>query len=732
MVELIITEKPKAAQKIAAALAEGKPIKETNKGVSFYKITRGKKDILVGCAVGHLYGLVEKEKKGWKYPVFDVEWKPIHETNKSAAFSKKYLTALKKLSKEADEFTLATDYDIEGETIGLNILRYACKQKDAKRMKFSTLTKPDVIKAYEDVSPTLDWGQAKAGETRHEMDWYWGINLSRALTSSIKSAGMFKILSIGRVQGPALKIIVDKEKDIKAFKPDPFWQIELNGKTKEGTIDAWHEKDKFWEKKEADAVLKKVKGKDGVASDVKLGEIKQSPPVPFDLTTLQTEAYRSLRVAPKRTLEIAQELYTSGFISYPRTSSQQLPPAIGYKKILEQLSKQKNYKELCEKLMKKDLKPNNGKKTDPAHPAIYPTGISPKNLEEKSEKVYDLVVRRFMATFAEPALRETMTVKIDVNKEIFVSKGIRTKEKGWHVFYGPHVNLKEEEFPKITKGEDVKVKKIKLHAKETQPPPRYTPASIIRELEKKNLGTKATRSEIIDTLYKRGYVDGRSVEATNLGIHMVETLEKNCSKVLDEELTRHFEMEMEEIQEKKKEGKDVLKEARTVLKGILTDFKKKEKDIGDGLFEATKESHEKANTIGPCPNCKEGTLMMRKGKFGRFIACNKYPDCKTTFNIPNTGLAKPSEDLCEECKHPLILMIRKNKKPQSVCINADCPSKTLETDKENTPCPRCGTGKLVIRKSVYGHFLACGAFPKCMYIDRSKKKEEEPIIKKSK
>ena len=240
MYELIITEKPNAASKIAEALAEGKPIKENMEGVPYYKVTRGKRDIVVACAVGHLYGLEEKEKKGWTFPVFDIEWKPAADISKKSGFSKKYLNVIKKLAKEADEFTVATDYDQEGSVIGKNIITLACKKKDANRMKFSTLTKPDLIEAYENKSKHLDWPQATAGETRHYLDFYNGINYSRALTSSIKAAGSFKLMSTGRVQGPALKIIVDREKEIKAFKPVPFWQIELNGSVNDGGLSAWH------------------------------------------------------------------------------------------------------------------------------------------------------------------------------------------------------------------------------------------------------------------------------------------------------------------------------------------------------------------------------------------------------------------------------------------------------------------------------------------------------------
>src|SRR3989344_893342 len=408
MTELIITEKPKSAQRIAEALADGKPLRKGDRGVYYYEITRGSNDIIVGCAVGHLFGIAEKEKKGMRYPSFDVEWKPLYEVDKGGAFSKKYYDALKALSKRVDAVTIACDLDLEGEVIGLNILRFICRRKDGRRMKFSTLTKPDLVKAYENASPTIDWGLAEAGETRHKLDYYYGINISRALTASVKSIGRFLILSSGRVQGPALKIIVDKEKEIKAFVPEPFWLIKLIGETKQGTIEYQHEQGQFFEKQKALAVMEKIsKGDKGKVTDVTKTEYQQQAPAPFDLTTLQTESYRTHRISPKETLSIAQELYVSGLISYPRTSSQQYPESIDYRKILTDLSKQDFYRDLCKKLLGQgSLKPNNGKKTDPAHPAIYPTG-QVTHISGSNAKIYDLIVRRFMATFGDPALRET-------------------------------------------------------------------------------------------------------------------------------------------------------------------------------------------------------------------------------------------------------------------------------------------------------------------------------------
>ena len=669
--------------KIAKALATGKAIKESTGKVSWYKITRGKRDIVVTSAVGHLYGLAEKNKGKWDYPVFDVEWKPSYEVSKSAKFTKPYLEVLEKLSKNANEFTIATDLDIEGETIGLNIMRFAFKQKDANRMKYSTLTDDELNESYDKKQKHIEWGYARAGETRHILDWFWGINLSRALTLAVKKArgGGFKLLTSGRVQGPALRLIVEKEREINAFKPDPYWMLQLLGNKDKDKIEAWHIKDKIFEKNIADKIYAKVKdAKSAIVSKIEKKEFKQSPPTPFDLTTLQTEAHKCLGIAPKQTMFLAQQLYVNQYISYPRTSSQKLPAKLGFKKILTDLSKQDEYADFCKELLKKkELIPNEGKKIDDAHPAIFPTGVKPKkNLNPQEKRMYDLIVKRFFAVFGEPAIRETNKILFDVNGEEFKLEGSRTIQENWHKFYHPYVKLSEIELPKMKEKDTINVKEINKLSLETTPPKRYTESSIIRALEKENLGTKATRATIVDTLFQRGYVKGKSIEATELGMRTIETLEKYCPDIIDAEMTRHFETEMEDIRVNKRKEEDVIDEAKTTLKKITTTFKEKEEIIGNALEKAEAKSFMTANLLGKCPNCKEGNLMIKKSKFGKFVGCTSYPDCKTTFGLPKQGDVRPTDIVCTECGHPIVLVRPLKKREENICINPKCVTWTSE------------------------------------------------------
>jgi len=265
-------------------------------------------------------------------------------------------------------------------------MKYLCNQQDASRMKFSTLTKDELENSYENKSPHINWGQAIAGETRHYLDWFYGINLSRALMEAIKTTGKFRIMSIGRVQGPALNMIVEKEKEIRAFKPETYWQVFITIDDGIRGLELKHNKDIF--ASEGDPGAKKelekfnnLKGKKAKA-ETKKTEQKLSPPFPFNLTNLQTEAYKFYGITPSRTLQIAQSLYLAGLISYPRTSSQKIPDAMKPTQILKQLSK--NFSEQTQHATK--AKPVEGSKSDPAHPSIYPTGEE-QILSGENEKI---------------------------------------------------------------------------------------------------------------------------------------------------------------------------------------------------------------------------------------------------------------------------------------------------------------------------------------------------------
>ncbi len=675
---LLVAEKPSAAKKLAEALADGKPKIHKQGRVFHFELTRKGEHIFVVPAVGHLYGLIEANKKGWNYPVFETKWVPIYEANKRAEFSKKYLDNMRKVASGADKFVSATDYDVEGSVIAYNILRFAAGTEKAKRMKFSTLTKKELCEAFDNAMPELDFPQIEAGLTRHQLDWIYGINLTRALTLSIKKAGRWAILSTGRVQGPALAILYKRETEIKAFKPVPFWQLELHTHKGKQKILALHIEDKFWEKEKADTALKNAKGGKAKVDKIEKRLYKQAVPTPFNLTSLQTEAYRHFGYTPRITQQIAQSLYEKAIISYPRTSSQQLPPALGLRDIIQKLYKQPNYTELAGKLLEqKELTPNNGKKTDPAHPAIHPTGEKLKLLTDRQKKLYDLIVRRFLSVFAEPAERESMKITFDVNGEKFAASGRRTVSKGWMIFYGPYAKFDELTLPKLSEGETLPIDNILMLDKETQPPSRYNMASLIKILEKENVGTKATRADIIQTLYSRGYVREKSIEVSELGIAVVQALEKHAPQIVSIELTRDFETKMEKVSEGKTKKEEIIEDAKAMLTKTLTKFKKEEEQVGKELLSALQITQDKQATLGKCPACKDGMVkrLFNPRTRKQFAGCSTYPKCKNGFPLPLGALIAATGKTCDKCNTPIIRVIRAGRRPFTMCLDPKCPTK---------------------------------------------------------
>ena len=424
----------------------------------------------------------------------DSAWLGVDGVEKGKEYVDKYIKALKKLSKEADEIYIATDWDIEGELIGYHALKYCCGREKAKRMRFSSLTKKEIVKAFENPDE-IDYGLVDAGESRHIVDWYFGINLSRALMNAIRAVNRWKTMSIGRVQGPALAFLTERELEIKKFVPKPYWVIEALFKD---NLKAIHEKEKFWDEKEAKSVYEKIKNeKFGKVVEIKKTKRKIKPLPPFDLGTLQREAYSYFKISPKETQDIAQILYENALISYPRTSSQKLPKDRAYlEDILNIIKEHPVYGKWAERILKENLTPVEGKKEDPAHPAIHIVDIPKEELSDKEMKIYDLIARRTLAAFWDDAEREYLTAKIDIKGEKFKLSGSRTVKEGWHeIYYFPKFD--EIELPPLKKNDTIKVEKITITRKETQPPKRYTVASIIKELEKRGLGTKCLTSNTL-------------------------------------------------------------------------------------------------------------------------------------------------------------------------------------------------------------------------------------------
>ncbi len=678
---LVVCEKPDAARRIAQALGDARESRPA--GISVFDVVGGSGRYYKVCtALGHLYGLADLTKNRSVYPVLDLEWGPVEKNPKAA----RAIRTISELARDAVAFVHACDYDQEGEVIGHNILQYACgnKYEKALRAKFSTLTDDEIRESFASLEKP-GRGLAEAGRSRHMLDFIYGVNLSRALAKSLKTASRYRNLSIGRVQGPTLAFAVDRELEIRLHVPDPYWTIAAQFEKGGQVFPAQYEKPKIATLAEAEAVTRACVGRDGRVTGVNESKAVIRPPAPFNIGDLQREAYRLFKLGPGYTLAIAEKLYLQALISYPRTSSQKLPASIGYSKIISGLAKiDGSYASLASMLLSKGrLVPNEGRMTDPAHPAIYPTGVAPpqKKLSGVEFKVYDLIVKRFLATFGDPATSRHTSITIDVNGHVFLAEGRQPLYEGWMVFYRPYVKMEQRELPEMHTGDLVKNLGIDMEEKFTQPPHRYNQASLLAKMEQEKIGTKATRADIIATLFKRGYiVSGRGgIEATDLGFAVIDSMRTFVPAIVSTELTRAMEEQLEMVEQGSVDSTLVIEQAVDKLIESLASFMEKETDIGGRIGDAAAADSAQATTLGSCPVCKKGQLRMIKSykTKKRFVGCSNYSGgCRATAPLPQKGIIRISGKACSECGWPIVgVIFARRSKQWKICINMQCPSK---------------------------------------------------------
>ena len=684
--KLIIAEKPDAAKRIAAALGQKTVDKPERRGQPLYEIERKGERLKIMAALGHLYTL-KQSGRGWDYPTLEMEWVPKHEAQRSAEGNRAFIEKFQELSQGAQSFIVATDFDIEGETIAYCILKYACGDEalaKAQRMKFSTLTDKELIEAYEHLLPQVDFRMAEAGETRHKVDWLFGINLSRALILALKhGTGKYKALSTGRVQGPTLAFIADREIAIRSFVPTPYWRINAKTEIEARPYPLEFSKSQIPTRDEAEQIANKCQGREGTITEIKKNLNANWPPYPFDLGTLQTEAYRLFNFTPKKTLSLAERLYLAALISYPRTGSQRIPPSLDSRSILRSLSRIPRYRSLAEELLKKEkLTPHQGPKDDPAHPPITPTGVlpSPNGLTTQEEKIFDLVVRRFMSVYGDQSTNESIKATVVICEEIFHLRGRRIIEKGWLRFYESYFRSNEIQLPPLKEDQMLQCTECLAEEKHTNPLPRYNPSTLLSLMENQGIGTKATRAEIIDTLNQRGYISGDQICITDLGFAVIDILRKYLPEVLSVKMTRGLEQDMEKIQKGELKQEEVLSGVTSFLRPVLQEFKRTEAIIGKELHNAIQKSVKKSSIIGTCPACKTGELtIIRSRKTGkRFIGCSNYRNgtCSFSAPIPQSGVIQTTEKKCNTCGSPTVVVRFKGKRLWRLCVNTKCESKT--------------------------------------------------------
>jgi DNA topoisomerase I len=541
-------------------------------------------------------------------------------------------------------------------------------------MKFSTMTERELRSAFQKLDSKLELSLVDAGKCRHELDWLYGINLSRLLTgSALKQGRGYATLSTGRVQGPTLGFVVEREEEISCFVPVPFWTINATILHDSRTYSLEYEKDKIVSQSEAKIVCDECRGGLIEVKSIESREIQQYSPYPFDLSSLQSEAYRHFGYSPARTLALAERLYLDALISYPRTSSQKLPPDIGFVEILEGLAAHAEYRPLVAKLKTQaDLRPNNGPKDDPAHPAIFPTGESPKRSPLGGEaKLYDLISRRFMAAFADPSLKTNSRIVLSHNDFRFFLSGSRNVKLGWIEFYRPYVFDDSRPLPDLKIGDRLGIHDVKSLEKFTQPPRRYNPSSLLKKMEDTNIGTKATRAGIIDLLYTRGYVRDEQIKASELADKVTEVLLAFCPLIIDPSFTGNLEDSMQDIQSGTSSRRRVLVEALEHLRSIMLALAEKEEEVGSQLSGVIVAQRVAGATFdSPCPKCGLKLSVVRsRGTGKRFIGCNGkwQAGCDFTLPLPQFGNLTLLTRYCSVCGFQMIQARSKGRRPLVSC-----------------------------------------------------------------
>jgi DNA topoisomerase I len=625
------------------------------------------------------------------------------------------------------------------------------------------LTDEEIIQSFNNLLPPNE-KLKDAGTSRHMIDFIYGINLSRALTNSVNkkdSAGEKKKgyhqLSIGRVQGPTLAFVVEREKEIESHIFEPYWNVIADFEKNNQIIKTHYYPHRIHTKSTAENIINSCKNQQGKVTEINIQKTSIKPPFPFNLGDLQKEAYRLFRFTPSYTLSIAEKLYLAALISYPRTSSQKLPLSINYKKVIKAVSNLDNnlhqkssygnktksilpYSEISlELLSNKVLKPNEGKETDPAHPAIYPTGQKPKrNLEDSEIKLLDLIIRRFFSSFGDEASFSQISVTILVkDKFTFKAEEKKIVFEGWIKYYRPYFDLSGfvtlDSLSFLKTNDTLKNVKIELLEKYTQPPPRYNQSTLLQKMEREKIGTKATRSEIISTLFKRNYITNfvpssnnqsvtydsnvsKSAPASNnkkeqtikdefvstqksglrpteIGIAIVNSMKKYIPNIVSTSLTRDMETQLEQIESGNTTSVQVVDKARNQIKQAIQSFNLNESKIGQEIslaLEVNRTINElrkptSISSLGPCPVCKNGNLIVKKAikSKKRFAGCTNYSSskCLATSPLPQKGTIKSTRKKCEKCNWPVISAtgINQGKRYQwEFCINSSCPLKISE------------------------------------------------------
>ncbi|SHI71751.1 DNA topoisomerase-1 [Dethiosulfatibacter aminovorans DSM 17477] len=669
------------------------------------------KNYKVKASVGHLRDL-PKSKLG-----IDVEdnFNPNYITIRGKG---DIIKELKKEAKKADHVYLATDPDREGEAISWHLAEILkLDPSDNIRIVFNEITKNAITNAKKNPR-SINQDLVDAQQARRILDRLVGYKISPLLWRKIE-----KGLSAGRVQSVAVKLIYDREKEIENFVPEEYWTIDgefgekktLEAKFAGELNDSRVKKISISSREEADKLLEVLRGKDyGVIEKITNKKTKKSPPPPFTTSSLQQDANRQLNFSTKKTMMIAQQLYegveledqgTTGLITYIRTDSYRISDE-AKKEAAEYLEESygKDYVNISRVFKTK-------KKTDiqDAHEAIRPSTVynHPDRIKESltndQYKLYRLIWKRFLASCMESAEFENLTILINVEGYAFRYSGKRTLFDGYMKVLPSKDKI--DEFPELEQGKDIKIKKILEKQNFTNPPARYNEASLVKTMEELGIGRPSTYAPTVSTILNRGYVVKNEgvFNITEIGEIVTELLIEHFSSIINDKFTADLENKLDEVESGSFRWQEV-------IEGFYKEF---EKALALADKNIEKIEIEEEITDIECEKCGS-KMVVKKGRFGKFLACPNYPECKNTKPYDaETGEAKVSDVDCDKCGARMV--IKKGRYGEFLaCPNYPECKNTKQIEKTiDVKCPKCGGDILEKRTKKGRKFYGCSNYPEC-------------------
>ena len=640
---------------------------------------------------------------------------------------KKVLDDIKKAAEKADTLYVATDPDREGEAIGWHLAQeLSIPKKNVYRITFNEITQRAVRAAFENPG-RIDIKKVDAQQARRVLDRLVGYSLSPLLWDKIRRG-----LSAGRVQSVAVRVIVDREREIGAFVPVEYWSLHARLKAKQppeftATLrEVDGEKASLADEATTRALMARLDGARFLVRSVTRGERKRNPAPPFITSTLQQDAGRKLGFSAKKTMTVAQQLYEGvevgadgpvGLITYMRTDSVRIAAEAQAEARAWATSRLG-----AEYLPDAPPTYKSRGSAQEAHEAIRPSDVNrePKALGRFLSKdqlaLYRLIWERFLASQLMPALYDTVAADLVAGPTVFRAQGQTMKFRGFTAVY---VESREEDetaddedaesaIPLLEEGEVVTLLGLDPKQHFTQPPPRFTEASLIKLLEEQGIGRPSTYASILGTIINdRGYVrrERRTLFATELGIEVTDLLLPFFKDIMNVEFTAQMETELDKVEEGELDWVDAVQDFYKPFQRDLADAKKRMRNIKGGV-----------ETGEACPECGE-PLKERWGRFGKFIACSAYPECKYKKNLPGNERPEdqPTDEICPTCGKPMV--IKHGRFGKFIACSGYPECKTTKPVTLGIACPQCDKGQLVERRSRKGRtFYGCSAYPDCNFV----------------